>query len=232
MAFILKDRVREARVTVGTIALVLAGAPGGYKTFSSVMVNGDTTWYSCVLPGGAWEVGVGTWVTGNELQRTSILDSSNAGAIVNFGAGTKDVFIALPASKGNVQNNTFPSGTLMLFQQTTAPIYWTKQVTHNDKALRVVSGAASSGGSTSFSNTLNTTLTSGNTTLSVSQIPSHTHTYVGPSQTKQTGLESNDAMAAGTTLNTGVGTGGGGSHNHTLALAIQYVDIIIASKDA
>jgi hypothetical protein len=30
------------------------------------------------------------------------------------------------------------AGTLMLFQQTAAPTGWTKQTTHNDKALRVV----------------------------------------------------------------------------------------------
>lgn len=44
----------------------------------------------------------------------------------------------------------FPAGTLMLFQQTAAPTGWTKQTTHNNKALRVVSGAAGSGGSTAF----------------------------------------------------------------------------------
>tara|TARA_R100000406_G_scaffold13073_1_gene8405 strand:- start:1438 stop:2910 length:1473 start_codon:yes stop_codon:yes gene_type:complete len=49
----------------------------------------------------------------------------------------------------------FPSGTKMLFQQTTAPTGWTKQTSGVDnKALRVVSGTAGSGGSNAFSNTL------------------------------------------------------------------------------
>jgi len=49
----------------------------------------------------------------------------------------------------------FPSGTKMLFQQTAAPTGWTKQTSGVDnKALRVVSGTAGSGGSNAFSNTL------------------------------------------------------------------------------
>ena len=45
----------------------------------------------------------------------------------------------------------FPSGTVMLFVQSTAPTGWTKSTAHNDKALRVVSGSVSSGGSVAFS---------------------------------------------------------------------------------
>ena len=46
-----------------------------------------------------------------------------------------------------------PSGTAMLFAQSSAPTGWTKSTTHNNKALRVVSGTAGSGGSNAFSNT-------------------------------------------------------------------------------
>jgi len=49
----------------------------------------------------------------------------------------------------------FPSGTKMLFQQTSAPTGWTKVTSGVDnKALRVVSGTAGSGGSNAFTNTL------------------------------------------------------------------------------
>ena len=50
----------------------------------------------------------------------------------------------------------FASGTAMLFQQTSAPTGWTKSTTHNDKALRVVSGTASSGGTSAFSTAMGT----------------------------------------------------------------------------
>ena len=41
----------------------------------------------------------------------------------------------------------------MLFYQSSAPTGWTKSTSHNNKALRVVSGSASSGGSNSFTST-------------------------------------------------------------------------------
>ncbi len=50
--------------------------------------------------------------------------------------------------------DAFPSGTKMIFQQTSAPTGWTKVTSSVDnKALRVVSGSAGSGGSNAFSNT-------------------------------------------------------------------------------
>lgn len=230
MTFIIADRVRESTSTTGTGSFALNGGVSGYRAFSAVMANGDTTWYSCVLPGGAWEVGVGTWITGNTLQRTTILGSST-GAIINFGAGTKDVFMALPASKGNALNNSFPSGTLMLFQQTAAPIYWTKQVTHNDKALRVVSGTASSGGSNAFSTVFSSTSTN-STTITQSTMASHQHSYGSPFQSQQFPGSGGPAAWLATTQTTVTGSSGGdGAHAHSINLSVQYVDLIIASKD-
>ena len=138
----------------------------------------------------------------------------------------------------------FVSGTLMLFQQTSSPTGWTKQTTHNDKALRVVSGSASSGGSVAFTSAFasqavsGTVGTSGATTLSEAQIPSHTHTYTltsaypGNLQSEGTGYPYQSSASTGA-------TGGGGSHTHSggsftgtaINLAVQYVDLIIASKD-
>lgn len=135
-----------------------------------------------------------------------------------------------------------PSGTLMLFQQTSAPTGWTKQTTHDNKALRVVTGSASSGGTNSFSAAFNTSFnTSGgsvaNHTLTTSQIPSHSHfinhwsgagAYAGQ-------VPPGNGVQYGFTVTTSA-TGGDGSHNHsftnpTFNLAVQYVDVIIASKD-
>jgi hypothetical protein len=68
---------------------------------------------------------------------------------------------------------------LMLFVQTSAPTGWTKSTTHDNKALRVVSGTAGSGGTVAFTTAFaskSVSGTVGDTTLSTSQIPSHTHT--------------------------------------------------------
>lgn len=223
MALIRKDRVRESTTTTGTGAIALAGAVGGYQRFSAVMSVSDTCWYAFVLPGGAWETGIGTYSALNTLARTTVLESSNAGSLVNFGPGTKDVFLCLPASKA-----PFETGVQMLFQQTAAPVGWTKQTTHNDKALRVVSGTASFGGTNAFSTVMAQTVV-GSTTLSTAQMPAHTHTTDG---NVGQGLQPGGATIGTNSgsVNTG-STGGGGSHNHTISLSIQYVDLIIAMKD-
>jgi hypothetical protein len=71
--------------------------------------------------------------------------------------------------------HTFPSGTRMFFQQSTAPVGWTKEATHNNKALRLVSGSVSSGGSQNFSTVFGKSATDGHT-LTEKQIPAHNHT--------------------------------------------------------
>lgn len=99
MAFAYFDRIKETTTTTGVGVLALAGAVSGFRAFSAKFANGDTTFYTIYhSSSGAWEVGLGTWATGNTLARTVILDSSNAGAAVNFAAGTKDVFCTFPAS--------------------------------------------------------------------------------------------------------------------------------------
>ncbi len=98
MTFAYFDRVKETTATTGTGALALAGAVSGFRAFSSVYANLDVLHYVIVhASSGAWEVGFGSWLTGNQLTRTTVLDSSNAGALVNFAAGSKDVFVASPA---------------------------------------------------------------------------------------------------------------------------------------
>ena len=152
---------------------------------------------------------------------------------------------------------SFDAGTLMLFQQTAAPTGWTKQATHNNKALRVVSGTASSGGSVAFTSaftsqtpTGSVTITSvtgsaGATTLSTPQIPSHTHNYDRTSTQPFPNGNFQASTVRGNVSTATSATGGGGSHDHPFSfssgsgtfsgdaidLAVQYVDLIIASKD-
>ena len=100
MAFVIADRVRETTTTTGTGNLTLAGAVSKFRTFASVLSSSDTTYYSIVeQTGTAWEVGVGTFTSPSTLARTTILSSSNGGSAVDFAAGTKDVFITLPAPR-------------------------------------------------------------------------------------------------------------------------------------
>jgi hypothetical protein len=152
-------------------------------------------------------------------------------------------------------NAAFDAGTVMLFQQTAAPTGWTKSATHNDKALRIVSGTASSGGSTAFTsifaartiaqaNLPNVNLTG------TPNVGSQTLTHL---QSGQTAIVPNSG-AAGSVAQSGAGSNGffatgvfagitdhgvnfptytvslGGSGS-TMDFAVQYVDVIAASKN-
>ena len=99
MALVVNDRVKETSTTTGTGTLTLAGAVTGFETFSSAIGNTNTTYYAIVNTVNAeFEVGLGT-VGAGTLARTTIISSSNSDSAVDFAAGTKNVFVTLPASK-------------------------------------------------------------------------------------------------------------------------------------
>jgi hypothetical protein len=100
MAFVLKDRVKETTTTTGTGTVTLAGAVSGYQSFSAIG-NANNTYYTIAGQGTSeWEVGIGTYTSsGTTLSRDTVLASSNSGSLVNFSAGTKDVFCDYPAGR-------------------------------------------------------------------------------------------------------------------------------------
>ncbi len=124
-------------------------------------------------------------------------------------------------------NAVIPSGTRMLFQQTNAPVGWTKDTTHNDKALRVVSGAAGSGGAVDFSAAFVVGKT-GDHTLTIAEMPAHRHTAA---RNGIAYVDYDDGNGAQVGDGESGSTGGGEAHSHPLDLNIKYVDIIIATKN-
>jgi hypothetical protein len=98
MALILADRVQETTTTTGTGTVTLAGAASGFQSFSAVG-DGNSTYYT-IAGGTEWEVGIGTYTaSGTTLSRTTVISSSNAGSLVNFSAGSKNVFVTYPAAR-------------------------------------------------------------------------------------------------------------------------------------
>ncbi len=157
----------------------------------------------------------------------------------NVGIGTASPVSALEIAAPGVFTGAWaylPAGTTMLFAQTAAPTGWTKSTTHNNKALRVVSGTAGSGGTVAFTTAFAAARAlSGSTdghALTIAEIPAHTHTQeiMGGGNIFASGLGYTTTSAA-----TG-SAGGGGAHSHTLSagsvnLDVSYVDVIIAVKD-
>jgi len=162
-------------------------------------------------------------------------------------------------SDGSVLNSKYgiiPQNSVAVFYQASAPTGWSQVTTHNNKALRVVSGTGGGFGSggtsgpggqpftTIFPSTarpISGTVTCdgsvGDTTLTIQQIPGHTHNAggsvnVSPQSPGAQGRAVNDSAPATSP------TGGSQSHNHpfvaasapysgTMDMAVAYIDVII-----
>ncbi len=93
------DRVKETSTTTGTGTLDLDGAVEGHRTFVDGVGGGAEVLYTIQM-GSEWEIGLGTVTDASPdtLSRDTVSESSNAGALVNFSAGTKTVFVGVPAA--------------------------------------------------------------------------------------------------------------------------------------
>ena len=98
------DRVKDTTTTTGTGSVTLSGtAPTGFRTFADAYGTAATQvpYVIAAQSGADWEVGYGTLSSSTTLARTVILASSNAGAVGDVSAGTKDVFVSIPAAMAN-----------------------------------------------------------------------------------------------------------------------------------
>jgi len=145
--------------------------------------------------------------------------------------------LTVPAVADNSEINigviTVPSGTKQIFVQSSAPTGWTKDTSHNDKAMRIVSGTAGSGGSDAFTTTFGSSKTTASHTLTTAEMPSHNHTASIRGNGTGNGLNFSGTSLTSTQGDKAVSsTGGSGSHSHNLSgFDLQYVDVIIATKD-
>jgi hypothetical protein len=117
MALVLADRVNETTTTAGTGTITLDGAVSNYQSFA-VIGNGNQTYYTIFHQTlSEWEVGIGTYTSaGTLLSRDTVLSSSNSNNLVNFSAGTKNVFCDYPAGKAvyeDVENNVTVAGNVV-----------------------------------------------------------------------------------------------------------------------
>lgn len=180
---------------------------------------------------------------------------SGAAALADFTARGRAIVAAADhaAARAAIRAD-FEPGVKATFNQTTAPLRWTKDTTNNDAALRVVSGSVGSGGADAFSALFGTSKTTAGTSITQAQLPNvnfsvtDTHYHgidnITPNTVAAGAVTGVYSPAAGTLNTTTVGGGGGGSivvssggsgtaHSHTLNnMNLKYVDVIIATKDA
>jgi hypothetical protein len=184
-------------VTATTVGL------GNVTNESKATMFADPTFTGTVT--GVSKAAVGLGNVTNESKAT-MFSSPTFGGAVSFSAATTVNFSNATVSGLPAPTADIPSGTKMMFVQTNAPTGWTKDTTHDNKAIRVVSGTAGTGGSVNFTSafssqgvsgsvngntatgstdtvnavgTINAETaggTVGSTSLTVAQLASHTHT--------------------------------------------------------
>jgi hypothetical protein len=98
MALVFADRVKVRSRTSGTGTFTLENVVPGFQSFS-VVGDGNETFYGIIDVAGNWEIGRGTYTaTGTTLSRNQIISSSNNDQLVNFPAGSKNVYTTIPSA--------------------------------------------------------------------------------------------------------------------------------------
>lgn len=238
----------DGKATVGGSNIITAAGgqmEGPLRANTEGFVTGVADDDSVRMSGGTgWDNGASIVVYGKSHAsypgafRVKAEDGTNEAVLIGKPDGT--------LTWGGQKVDTFPSGTKMLFNQAAAPTGWTKQTSVNDAALRVVSGTTGggTGGSIAFSTLFATGKTvslSGNvgaTTLTVNQMPSHSHTQVVTADMTgyALGVQFVSNSRATQYANNTSSVGGSSSHTHalsgtaTIALDVKYTNVIICAK--
>jgi hypothetical protein len=159
------------------------------------------------------------------------------GGAISAPQGLVTAFIFDTVNGARLSGQEIASGSIMIFAQTSAPAGWTKLTSHNDKALRIVSGAAGSGGSTAFSTVFSAR------TISIANMPSHNHAVTDPGHSHTydhynyyTGGASGTSVWLGNVpqataaSTTGISIQNNGS-GAAMDFSVQYVDVILAQRN-
>lgn len=129
-----------------------------------------------------------------------------------------------------VAASAFPSGTRMLFQQTSAPTAWTKETssTINDSAVTFTTGSVGTGGSVTFSTLFARTATdSGTETGTVTVTPANNGATTSAEQFTSVAATPAPLQTVGTFTGSFSGVG----HTHGIDMRVKYTKIIVAQKD-
>jgi hypothetical protein len=165
------------------------GITGSVKAGTGISIGGDGT-ISVTAPGGVSKLVAGTNISLTPSTGLGDVTISASAGVTKLIAGTNislnptsgigDVTISASGSGGD----GFPSGTSLLFAQSSAPTGWVINTSNNDYAVRIVtSGGGSTGGNNSFSSAFSNYTPSGNVSSSGSCTPNGSVSLSGLSVT-------------------------------------------------
>jgi hypothetical protein len=140
------------------------------------------------------KIGLTTHVSGT-------LAAGNGGTGLTSAGTAGNVLTSNGSAWTSAAPSGFPSGTAMLFVQTAAPTGWTKSTTHDNKALRVVSGTASTGGSVAFTTAFASQGVSGSISSTTATNQAQTATNIATTATNQAQTATNIAGTVSGTVN-------------------------------
>lgn len=145
MAFVCPNLVQETTTTEGTGTVTLSGPVSGSLDFDSQCGASDTVPYT-IETATQKECGIGTFLTGpDRISRDSVLYSTNGGALVDFAAGTKNVFGSLPGEL--VASLLDPAAVVGMLARTAAQTYAGRTLT-GGTGISIANGNGVSGNPT------------------------------------------------------------------------------------
>lgn len=240
--------IQTQNVSIGVLSSTLATPPGSPTSGDRYIVatGGTGAWstkdgYIAQYNGSGWDftapsAGMIAWDRANHWLTGYDAGGWQRGAVTD------------PIPTGGV--------TVMPFFQAAAPTGWTKQTTHNNKGIRVVSGTGGgNGGTRDFTTVFGLTAVDG-ATLSQATLPSVNFNVTGTFSGSQNGGgpanqfgtqavvnatggstvvptsgQANNITVAGSITGAAASGGSGSQHAHNIDLRLAYIDLILCSRD-
>lgn len=148
------------------------------------------------------------------------------------------------AIQTQINQGGFTTGTAMVFYQNTAPTGWTIVSAVDEHAIRLTKGSTAggqAGGATGGTNNFSTQFANlaesatpgvGDHTLTITEIPAHTHNYsLAPANRQGASAGSSRVEQPSSPGDATTSAGGGGAHSHTIDLRVKWAACIIADKN-
>lgn len=227
-------------------------------TADTVTITGTPSASTDATTVGAVNTLLGSYLPKAGGTMSGAINMGTTNKITNMATPTSSADAATKAYVDTVAGGAgIPSTTRMVFAQASPPVGWTQVTTYNNYAMRIVSsGGGGTGGSVGFttafasqtpSGSVSVSGTVGGTAITEAQMPSHSHSAFGNGFILTGNSPGTAVQYVGTNgwfnyvPNTSA-TGGGQTHTHSFSgsgsftgsainLAVQYLDVIIASKD-